>query len=240
MDWPVWLAVHGAGLVGLGLSNITGIGAALVLVPVLTLAVGAQSAVALMAPVLLCNSAVKWWVFRHQVDRSTLKVLLGTALPSAVVGAACSSMVPNGVLGRVMGVTILTFVVVQWRGRATALHLGTTGVAVMGTVTGLISGLTSAGGPTTSMALQARGLTKEALIGTGAVVGVALQLVKMPVYGLAGTLNAQQAPLVLTLGVCAAAAGLVGRKVVAGMDVRTFQRVLLTALAVLGVVMLLQ
>ncbi|MEW5849580.1 MAG: sulfite exporter TauE/SafE family protein [Myxococcota bacterium] len=227
-----------ASLVGFMVSSTTGVGAALVLVPVLSHTLGARVAVAVMAPVLLCNSAIKLWVFRSHVEPRAARLALWGGVPGALLGALLTSSVPEGALRTTVALIILAYVAHGlWRGER-ALQLGPRGMVATSFATGVASGLSSAGGPTNAMVLQSYGLVKEAFIATGALVSVVLQVVKLPVYMGSGLLGWQHAPLVGLLAVSAAVAAMVGRNALQHLSERGFRRSLQLVLLVLAVSML--
>lgn len=235
---PLTLLIMAGGLAGFMLSSTTGLGAALVLVPVLTHVHGAQTAVALMAPVLAFNSGLKLAVFRRDLDVKAAKLALLSGMPGAAAGALLSQSVPDVWLRRIVGGIILAFVAQALVLGQRRFSVGRRGFLVLCGVTGVASGLSSAGGPTNAMALRSYGLERERFVATGALVSLGLQGVKLPIYVSTGALTASHVPLVLGLAAMAGVAALFGRRALRSMSTRAFDLGLYSVLCVLGVWML--
>lgn len=231
--------------VGFLLSSTTGLGGALVMIPLVSLIAPAQAAIALSAPVMLVNNLGKMAVLRGALDRAFLRRTLIGAAPGAAAGALLVGVVPDAWLRRAVGAFMIGYVAYELAGRpgprrAGSRRTGSTSIAAWGAVTGFVSAVVGAAGPTNAAAMDAAGLSRQTFVATGAAVAVAVHLVKLPIFAWNGALRARDLPLCAGLCAVAVAAAFAGRAVLARMSERAFRGVLLASLVVLGAMMLAQ
>lgn len=173
MTLVIWALAVGATVFGCLLSTISGLGGALLLVPLLTFVLGAPQAVAVVTPVMLVNNLAKVVLMRAHVDRRALLLLMTGAVPGAAVGAFSLGVIPGDWLQRGLGVYLIGYAALAaWRrlkeatagdasltarqqfpevaeGEPGRKGFGTRGhrkLIAYGTVTGVMSGATGVGG----------------------------------------------------------------------------------------------
>lgn len=224
--------------VGFLASSTTGVGGALVMLPLLALVVPADVAVAMATPVMLVNNLGKLVLLRGSLDRAFLRRTMFGAVPGAVAGSLLVGFVPEGVVRRAIGVFLIVYVATSVLASSYLPRVGRFGVVGWGAITGFVAGLVGAAGPTSAAAMRGYGLDRAALVATGAAISVGLQLVKLPVFVAVGLIHVADLPLMAALCATALAAAYAGRALLRRMDERTFERVLLVALLALGLVML--
>lgn len=231
-----WFAVEPAffvalmfvAFIGFVLSATFGVGGAMLLIPMLAQRMPAAHAVALAAPVLLFNNALKAWVFRKHVSKRGTILVSALALPFAFAGAyVAGSFDDRAILVGIAILIVLSIIVerVQSSPRGPdqrAVKLGDRALLFWGGVTGAVSGLCGAAGPPTAIGLRAWGLDKESFVGTVAVFAILLQIVKMPAYVLSETLPAERWPLAVALSATALAGVVVAPTAVKAMPKKAF------------------
>ena len=112
----IWALTVGATFFGCLLSTVSGLGSALVLLPLLTFALGAPHAVAMIAPVALVSNFAKVAMMRAHVDRRALLLLMTGAVPGAAVGAFSVGVIPDDWLQRGLGVWLIGYAALAaWR-----------------------------------------------------------------------------------------------------------------------------
>jgi hypothetical protein len=224
--------------VGFLMSATTGVGGALMMVPLLALVVPAGLAVALATPIMLVNNVGKLALMRGSLDRTFLGRSMLGAVPGAIAGSLLLGVVPDAVLRRGMGLFLLAYVAVSafWQDRVPRVGRG--GAVGWGAITGLASGLIGAGGPTSAAAMRGYGLDRQGLVATGAALSVCMQLVKLPVFAAIGLLRARDLPLLGALCAVALLAAYTGRALLRRMESEAFDRLLLAALLALAALMI--
>ena len=220
-------------------SSTTGVGGALVMLPMLTLIVPANTAVALSTPVMLVNNVGKLALLRGSLDRVFLRYTMIGAVPGVFVGSLLLGVVPDSIVRRGIGIFLLVYVAISLFAPSYVPRVGRLGAVGWGAATGVISGLIGAGGPTSSAAMRGYGLDRKQLVATGAAMSVGMQLIKLPIFAAIGLIDVRHLPLLVALSVVALLAAYAGRALLARMDAVIFERVLMVALLALGLAMTL-
>jgi uncharacterized membrane protein YfcA len=168
----------------------------LVLVPI----VGAEPVVPIIAMSALFTNISRATAFRQAADFRRALIVVAAALPTCVLGAwGYTTLTGKGallVIGSMMTLSVPL--------RRFALHLGLRcgdkGLAAASFGWGVIVGGTSGAGIILLSLLMAAGLEGAAVIATDAVVSIAIGVVKVSVFGIAGVVNAQAIAVALLIG----------------------------------------
>jgi uncharacterized membrane protein YfcA len=227
LDTTTLLLLHAVGFVGFLVSSVLGVGGTMLLLPILVGVMPAAEAVALVSPVMLFNNVVKAFLFRRAaVGRAAVLVSI-TCVPVAYVAAGMAADVDEAVIKIGIALLILAALALErlgptlgWRGRLTVSDAGLVGAGV---VIGAASGLCGAAGAPTALAMRGYGLTREAFVGTIALMAIALQLGKIPAYVHSGLLRSDTLTLALSLCLVAGLSVPVGRAVLRRIDARRFR-----------------
>jgi uncharacterized membrane protein YfcA len=104
-------AVLGASLLGAFVKSVTGMGYPLLAVPLLTLVLGIEDAVVIVAvPNLVANALLCWSARDAAAETRDLPVLVATAMVGAIVGTSLLVALPEEPLLALLAVTIAAFV----------------------------------------------------------------------------------------------------------------------------------
>lgn len=263
----IWALAVGATFFGCLLSTVSGLGGALLLVPLLTFALGAPQAIAVVAPVMLVGNLAKVVVMRAHVDRRALLLLMTGAVPGAVVGAFSVGVIPAAWLQRGLGVWLIGYAALAaWRrlkeapagevsrtaqqrfpeaaegepGRDGFETRGHRNLIAYGALSGVMSGALGVGAGTAGAGLRDYGLSKQTLVATAGVVSTAMQLTKIPIYIGSNTLPSALLPLAAVLAGVAVLATRLGTWLLAKMSADIFDTILLVVLFVLGITMVVR
>lgn len=263
----IWAVAVGATFFGGLLSTVSGLGGGVLLLPILTFALGAPHAVAVLAPVMLVSHLARVVVMRTHVDRRALVLLMTGAVPGAAVGAFSVGVIPADWLQRGLGVWLIGYAALAaWRrlknatagdasrtarqrfpeaaagepGRAGFETRGHRKLIAYGAVTGVMSGALGVGGGTTVTGLRDYGLSKQTLIATVGVVSIAMQLTKIPVYVGSNTLPRSLLPLAAALAGVAVLSTRMGTYLLAKMSADIFDTILLVVLFAFGITMVVR
>jgi uncharacterized membrane protein YfcA len=218
-------------------SAVAGFGGGVVLVPVFVALFGVRVAVPVLTLTQLASNGSRVALNRHGIDRSLVGWFALGAVPCAVGAGLLFAEAPLGFLERLLGLLLLA-VVVWRRTRRRPPRVTEPAFVAVGAGSGLGSALVGSVGPLTAPFFLARGLVKEAYIGTEAASAVVMHAAKLAAYGVGALLSAR----VLVLGVVLAPATMlgawVGRHVVLRISDRAFVVVVEVGLVVSAVLLL--
>jgi len=223
-----------AGLV----SGIVGTGATIILLPVLVIAFGPQSAIPIMAIVALMSNFAKitsWW---RDIDwRATAAYALG-GIPGAALGARTMLSLPP----RAVDIALGSFFLVMIPGRrwlaARNYRIGPWILVPAGLAIGFLTGIVVSTGPITVPLFSAYGLVKGAFIATEAAASLAVYISKAVTFRSFGALPTDIILKGLITG-SSVMAGTYGAKlVVERLSIATFQRLLDGVMLISGVALI--
>jgi uncharacterized membrane protein YfcA len=235
MTYALVLAV---GLVAGLVSGIVGTGATIILLPVLTLAFGPQSAIPIMAIVALMSNFAKitsWW---REIDwRATGAYALG-GIPGAALGARTMLSLPP----RVVDIALGSFFLIMIPGRrwlaARSYKVGPLLLVPAGLGIGFLTGIVVSTGPITVPLFTAYGLMKGAFIATEAAASLAVYISKAITFRSFGALPTDIVAKGLISGSSVMAGTYVAKLVVERLSIATFQRLLDGVMLVSGVTLI--
>ena len=223
-----------AGLV----SGIVGTGATIILLPVLVIAFGPQSAIPIMAIVALMSNFAKitsWW---REIDwRATAAYALG-GIPGAALGARTMLSLPP----RVVDIALGSFFLIMIPGRrwlaAHSYKIGPWMLVPAGLAIGFLTGIVVSTGPITVPLFSAYGLVKGGFIATEAAASLAVYISKAVTFRSFGALPTDIILKGLITG-SSVMAGTYGAKlVVERLSIATFQRLLDGVMLISGVALI--
>jgi uncharacterized protein len=211
-----------AGLV----SGIVGTGATIILLPVLVIAFGPQSAIPIMAIVALMSNLAKitsWW---RDIDwRATAAYALG-GIPGATLGARTMLSLPP----RVVDIALGSFFLVMIPGRrwlaARHYRIAPWLLVPAGLAVGFLTGIVVSTGPITVPLFSAYGLVKGAFIATEASASLAVYISKAITFRSFGALPTDIILKGLLTGSSVMAGTYAAKLLVERLSVATFQRLL--------------
>lgn len=223
-----------AGLV----SGIVGTGATIILLPVLVIAFGPQSAIPIMAIVALMSNFAKitsWW---RDIDwRATVAYALG-GIPGAALGARTMLSLPP----RLVDVALGSFFLVMIPGRrwlaARSYRIGPWMLVPAGLAIGFLTGIVVSTGPITVPLFSAYGLVKGAFIATEAAASLAVYISKAITFRSFGALPTDIILKGLISGSSVMAGTYTAKLLVERLSIATFQRLLDGVMLISGVALI--
>ncbi|MFN7177639.1 MAG: TSUP family transporter [Thermaurantiacus sp.] len=231
------LALFLAAFLAAAVSASAGFGGALLLLPLLVRAVGAEAAVPLLTIAQLAGNASRMALGRREIAWAHVSRFLAGAVPGAVLGAHLFVAAPPGLVTRAAGAAILGFVALRaagWQPRPTGWLLPVGGLA-----TGLVSGLVGSAGPMGAAIFLTLGLPPLAYVASEAATALAMHGTKLLVWS--RTLGPPPGFWPLALGLAAAmlAGTAAARRLVARLPRRRFEQAVGVLLVLAGAQMLL-
>ena len=175
-----------AGSVTAGLS---GMGGGMLLAVVVSPIVGIQALIPVMTVTMLFNHIARVSAFRREVNWRIARRVMLSALPLTVLGAMFYAVLPARAIAIVLGLFVLVFVPGRRLLGASAWQLSPLGLTGVGGIFGFISGTAFGAGMILIPVLLGMGLSGAALVGTDAVIGLAILVVKAITFGSLSVLN---------------------------------------------------
>jgi len=201
----------------------------LVLVPI----VGAEPVVPIIAVSAIITNISRATAFRGFIDWRRALIVLVCATPTCVLGAwGYTRLTGKGAL-IVIGTMMIVSVPLRRLLRRRGHRLGERGFAAAAFGWGVVVGGTSGAGVILLSMLMAVGLEGAAVIATDAAVSVALGVVKISVFGIAGVVTAKVIAVALLIGAVAFPGAFLARKFVERLPLH-LHTAILDAVVVMG------
>jgi uncharacterized protein len=216
-------------------ASVVGFGIGSLLTPVVAVRFGTDIAIAAVALPHLAGGLLRGWKLRRFID---MRILLRFGVLSAaggLVGALVFARLAPVVLARTLGALLLLTVVAamtrwseHWRPQGAL-------VWVLGALSGFFGGVVGNQGGLRAAALSAFDLEPTVFVATSTLIGVMIDLVRVPVYlnravhGLAGLW-----PLVAVIMVGVLVGTLVGQRLLLDLSHDRFRIVVSVAIGLLG------
>lgn len=232
----LWLIA--AAFFAAAVSGTAGFGGALLLLPVLTMAVGPVEAVPLLTVAQLIGNASRVVLGRRHIHWAPVLAFLTTALPGGLIGASLFIRRPDRDITRSVGAALVVFAVLKWFDvmkfpkRAWAVMVG-------GAVVGLVSGYLGSAGPLGAAVFHALDLPPLAYVASEAFTALTLHALKTCVYQRHLQLGAEFWIMSAAMGIAMVAGTLAARKLIVLVPVETFRRFVTILLGMIGLGMLL-
>jgi uncharacterized membrane protein YfcA len=152
-------------------------------VPILSLTIAPSQAVAIMAPILITMDLMGYFIYRRQIDRRILRIILPGGLAGTLIGWALFSHLNDHWIRVMLGVIALVFV--AWnlsKSKPAAEHPSRIKGWFWAGMSGLTSFVAHAGSPPLSVYLLGLKIDKEAYVGTVAMFFMTINLLKVVPY----------------------------------------------------------
>ena len=235
------LVVALVSLAGSFVKTVTGMGYPLIAVPALTLFLGIEAAIVVIAiPNAILNGWLCWDAWPDRVHTRDLPVLVVAALLGGVGGALVLVQAPERPLLIFLAATVLVYVVQRFRQPHVALAPETTRrwSPVVGLIAGFCHGAVGVSGPIVAIWIHGYRLPKNAYVLAVASLFLMGGLAQLGVLLAAGAFGADRwlataVALVATLAVIP-----VGRRTRERLPIETFERLILVLLVFSGISLL--
>src|SRR5439155_21793892 len=194
------LLIAGAALIAAVVGGIAGYGTGALMPLVLVPVVGAEPVVPILAISALMNNASRSLAFRRSIDLRRAPIVLAAALPTCIIGAYIYTRLTSFGALIVIGTMLALSVPLRRTLFRRNFRIGDRGLATSAFAYGLFAGGTTGAGVILLSLLMAAGLEGVAVIATDALISIAIGLIKISVFGLAGAVTAQAVAIALVMG----------------------------------------
>lgn len=233
------LLIAAMGVVTSLIGGVAGYGTGALMPLVLVPIVGPEPVVPIIAISALMTNASRAIAFRKRLDPKRALIVLAAAAPSCVLGAYGYTLLSGtGVMiliGTMLALSVPLRRVLHERG----FHLDDKRLAMGAVVWGGLMGGTSGAGVILLSMLMAASLDGAAVIATDAAISVALGVVKLGVFGLAGVVTGQVIAVALLIGFVAFPGAFLARALVARLPIHIHSAMIDAVVVVGGAVMII-
>jgi hypothetical protein len=179
---------------------VSGFGGGLIVTPFVAPLFGIKGVVPVMTLALLLGNAGRIWVYRRDVDWARIARIALFVMPGVVIGTFIYNAIPVRVAAFVIGAFLIASIPLRWalKGRAFAASPGT--VSAIGFAFGVMTGSTPGAGVVMVSLLLSLGLSGPALVGTDAVIGLTVAIVKTAMFGSFSLVDAKVIATGLAIG----------------------------------------
>jgi uncharacterized protein len=221
VPWSALLIAGVAAYLLAMLSAVAGFGGGVLLLPVFATLFGLRIAVPVLTLAQITSNTSRVWLNHEELDWRLIARFCIGAIPLAVVSALLLASAPLASLQRLLGAFLLAVVI--WRRlRPHPRPPGDTAFVAVGAAPGLGSAPLGSIGPLTAPFFLARGLRRNAYIGTEAACALAMHLTKTAAYGSTNLLSGQVLLLGLLLTPETLAGAWTGKKILGHASDRVF------------------
>ena len=230
------VAAAAVAMTGVSKSGFGG-GLGVLAVPLMSLFISPQLAVAIMMPILLAMDLMIIHQYRGQWNRRIVGSLLPGAFAGLALGAALFQWMNAEVIRFLIGLLALVFVALFILGRnrsETEREASSLVGSVLGTVSGFASFVAHAGGPPVKGYLLSRLPEKTEFVATNTVFFFTLNAIKTIAYGGSGVMSVQSLNISLLLAPLLILGILTGKKLHGLVDQKVFVPIVYGFLAMTG------
>ena len=189
-------------------SASAGLGGSLILVPLLTVTVGAKEGISLAALLLAGNNLVKLWAYRRVLPYKAAALVSLFTVAGALLGARLLVAAPPRLVGAAVALSFAVSLVAERReARAWRLSLA----PLLSLAAGATSGFSGTSGPLKGVAIRSLGFDRMHTIGAAAIVSTLADLTKTAVFAEAGLLGIRAIQLAIVAVPFMVAATFAGR-----------------------------
>lgn len=214
--------------------TVAGFGAATVLQPMALFFFDFNTTLVLVAFAHVFGTLNRIGNFRKKID---LKLMLTFGIPSVIftlAGAMLVKYVNANTLKLILGVFLIGYALMVWRKNILKLRKNKINIISGGAASGFLAGLIGTGGALRGAVLNSFDIPKEVYISTSAVVALAVDLSRIPVYLYNGYLSSKYYVYLPVLLIMAALGSYTGKLVVKKAPQEIFRKVLLIAIMLAG------
>ncbi len=233
----MWVILLFCGWLAATVSGAAGFGGALLLLPVLTLAVGAKSAVPILTVAQLLGNLSRAGFGRRKIRWRPALLFSAGAIPAGVIGARLFVDLPSAFILRVIGCFLLIVVALRHT-RLGKRRIPEGLLAPAGACVGVLSAIAGSAGPLGAAVFLSLQLPAQAYVASEAVTAVLMHLTKSVVYGRYAALGLGDLLRGIALGGSLVLGSWTGRKLIGRMPERGFS-LLVEALLVVSAVALI-
>lgn len=230
-----------AGGIAWFISTIAAGGAAMLMIPLITLMLGPQSvAPAISLGAFLANPS-RAWLFRNHVDWKVCHWLIPGSLLGAILGAWTFTQISPQWIEIFLGLFLVSTVFQYQFGKSTrSFPMKKRWFFPLGVVVSFLSGVIGGTGPVHNPFMLNYGLEKERLVATKAINSLVMQLTKLIAYTGFGAMTLEIGSYGLVIGIGGAIGAWFASKHLKNIDPTRFRVYTLILMPICGAILLIK
>ena len=200
------------------LHGATGMAGGLVMAAVFSHLLGIKTAVPVITAALIISHFSRGILFHKEADWGTAGFVLLFGLPTIIIGAVVFGYMEPRLLALLFaGVLLLSFPI-KYYARARGIRTNRSTLAVASSVWGMLAG--NVIGPAFFLApfLQGTGMNRLAFVGTLAALTLVMNMVKVSVFGVTGSITGEWFLLGLAVGLATVPGNILGKRILVRMS----------------------
>jgi uncharacterized protein len=215
------------------LGGVTGYGTGALMPLVLVPIVGAEPVVPIIAVSAIITNVSRALAFRRAIDWRRVGLVVVTAIPTCILGTWAYTLLTGQGAMLVIGSMLIAMVALRRVLAHRGFRCGDGGLVAGALGWGIVVGGTTGSGVILLSLLMAAGLQGAAVIATDATVSIAIGLVRLTVFGIAGVATAQVIAIAVLIGIATFPGAFVARWMIARLPIHV-HAAMLDAVVVLG------
>jgi len=220
------------------ISGAAGFGGALLLLPIVTVSVGAEVAIPVLTIAQLLGNLSRMAFGFKEIQWKSVGLFCIGAVPLSALGAFGFSILSKDIVTRGIGAALILMVLFKMI-RKNEFKGDTKTLVIGGCVVGLLSGLAGSAGPLGAAVFLSLGLPPVAYVASEASTATAMHIVKTIVYGKLVNIDLAAVMTGLSMGVAMIAGTFVANRLIKKMSKDKFQKYIAALLCVVGLYMLI-
>lgn len=233
------MVIAGA-LAGSIVGGVAGFGTGITLLPILTLLLGARTAIPVLTVTMAIGNLARVWWSRHDIQPRVAGAFLAGAIPATALGAVFFAGMTRGEwLARGIGLFLLAALPLRRILESSGLVVRLRHFPIVGVGVGALSSIVVTTGPVATPFFLAFGLRRAAYIGTESVCTMVMHLTRGAVFTRYSLLTWDMAALGCVLGGSMFFGTWVARRLLDRMSERVFLWIVEGLLVVMGLQLLL-
>ena len=222
MDPVLAIGLGAAAFLAAVIGGLAGLGSAIIMIPVLTFAVGIREAVPIATLAVMMQTWSRVWINREVIDWAVVRWFFVGAAPAAVLGAVAFANLPADLLQTGLGVFLLLIVAYRHSPLGQRISITVRLFSLVGMGQGFLSAVFGGAGPFGASFFLSYGLRRGAFVGTMAAGMTFINVIKLSIYGTYTLLDASGLIIALALGVVMVGGAYVGGILVKRVSDRAF------------------
>jgi uncharacterized membrane protein YfcA len=231
--------VAGVALVGSVIGGVSGYGTGALMPLVLVPMVGAEPVVPMIAISALLTNSGRAVAFRAHIDCRRGAIVVIAAIPTCILSAYGYTTLTSAGAMLVIGAMLMLTVPLRYVLKRHAISIGDKGLAAGAAGYGAAVGGTVGAGIILLSILMAAGLEGAAVVATDAAISIAIGIVRLIVFGMAGVVTAQVLAFALLIGLMAFPGAFLARALVERMPLHVHTAILDAVVLIGGAVLVM-
>ncbi|MBI2451616.1 sulfite exporter TauE/SafE family protein [Candidatus Pacearchaeota archaeon] len=216
------------------IGTMAGFGSSTIFLPIALFFVDFKIALVLVALLHIFGNMGRITFFRHGLN---WRLILLFGIPSvilAVIGALLVNYTSNAILKLALGVFLLSYSIVFLLKPDLKFKPKTQNAIIGGSLSGFLAGLIGTGGALRGAFLTAFNLKKEVYIATAAVIALAVDVTRIPIYFGSGFLSNEYYYYLPLLFIVAILGSYAGKKIVNKIQQKSFRKLVLVLIGLVS------